>query len=155
MKTVWPQLSRVGLNTVLVPIAWRWMEPKEGEFDFAFADEAIRGARANHMRIAWLWFGTWKNALSSFVPAWVLASQDRFPRAQLAGRRTVEVLSTMNEANRDADAKAFGAFMRHIKEDDSPARTTIMVQVTPLRAVGAFLMAEGFFDQSSHFELQL
>jgi hypothetical protein len=129
MKTVWPQLSKVGLNTVLVPIAWCWIEPKEGEFDFTFADEAIRDARANNMRIAWLWFGSWKNGLSSFAPAWVLANQDRFPRAQLTGRKTVEVLSTLSDANRDADAKAFGAFMRHIKEGDSPARTTIMVQV--------------------------
>ena len=81
------------------------------------------------MRIAWLWFGSWKNGLTNFAPAWVVANQDRFPRAQLAGGKTVEVLSTLSDANRDADAKAFAAFMRHIKEGDSPARTTIMVQL--------------------------
>ena len=81
------------------------------------------------MRIAWLWFGSWKNGLTNFAPAWVVANQDRFPRAQLAGGKTVEVLSTLSDANRNADAKAFAAFMRHIKEGDSPARTTIMVQL--------------------------
>src|SRR5208337_1295283 len=94
MKTVWPMLAKAGLNTVLVPIAWDWIEPVEGKFDFTFADDAIRDARANHMRIAWLWFGSWKNGLSSFAPAWVKSNQDRFPRAQLSGRKTVEVLST-------------------------------------------------------------
>jgi hypothetical protein len=81
------------------------------------------------MHIAWLWFGSWKNGLTNFAPAWVVSNQDRFPRAQLAGGKTVEVLSTLSAANRDADAKAFAAFMRHIKEGDSPGRTTIMVQL--------------------------
>jgi hypothetical protein len=129
MKTVWPHLVKVGLNTVLAPIAWAWIEPQEGKYDFTFADNVIRDARANHMHIAWLWFGSWKNGLTNFAPAWVVANQDRFPRAQLAGGHTVEVLSTLSEANRAADAKAFAAFLQHIKDGDSPARTTIMVQL--------------------------
>ncbi len=129
MKAVWPQLAKAGLNTVLVPIAWDWIEPVEGKFDFTLADGAVRDARANQMHIAWLWFGSWKNGLSSFAPAWVKSNQDRFPRAQLAGRKTVEVLSTLSDANRNADAKAFAAFMRHIKEGDSAGHTTIMVQL--------------------------
>ena len=129
MKAAWPHLVKVGLNTVLAPIAWGWIEPKEGQFDFTFADNVIRDARANKMRIAWLWFGSWKNGLTNFAPAWVVSNQDRFPRAQLAGGKTVEVLSTLSAANRDADAKAFAAFMRHIKAGDAAARTTIMVQL--------------------------
>ena len=129
MKTAWPHMVKVGLNTVLAPIAWAWIEPQEGKFDFTFADNVIRDARANHMRIAWLWFGSWKNGLTNFAPVWVVANQDRFARAQLAGGHTVEVLSTLSEANSGADAKAFAAFMRHIREGDSPARTTIMVQL--------------------------
>ena len=129
MKETWPHLAKVGLNTVLAPIAWGWIEPEEGKFDFTFADNVIRDARANKMRIAWLWFGSWKNGLTNFAPTWVVANQDRFQRAQLAGSRTVEVLSTLSDANRDADARAFAAFMRHIREVDSVARTTIMVQL--------------------------
>ena len=129
MKETWPHLAKVGLNTVLAPIAWAWIEPEEGKFDFTFADNVIRDARANKMRIAWLWFGSWKNGLTNFAPTWVVANQDRFQRAQLAGSRTVEVLSTLSDANRDADARAFAAFMRHIREVDSVTRTTIMVQL--------------------------
>jgi len=129
MKTVWPNLTKIGLNTVLVPIAWSWIEPQEGKFDFTFVDNAIRDARANHLRIAWLWFGSWKNGLSSFPPVWVMANQDRFPRAQLAGRHSVDVLSTLSEANRNADAKAFAAFMRHVRERESSIHTTVMIQL--------------------------
>jgi hypothetical protein len=129
MSTVWPHLVKVGLNTVLAPIAWSWIEPEEGKFDFTLADNIIRDARANNMHIAWLWFASWKNGLTSFAPAWVMANQDRFPRAQLSGGHSVEVLSTLSDANRDADAKAFAAFMRHIKTMDLTARTTIMIQL--------------------------
>jgi hypothetical protein len=129
MKEAWPHMVSLGLNAVLAPMAWGWIEPEEGKFDFTFADNVIRDARANHMRIAWLWFGSWKNGLTNFAPAWVVGNQDRFPRAQLAGGHTVEVLSTLSDANRDADAKAFAAFMRHIKEGDAADRTTIMVQL--------------------------
>jgi Domain of unknown function (DUF5597)/Beta-galactosidase len=129
MKAAWPNLVKVGLNTVLVPMAWAWIEPEEGKFDFTFADSAIRDARAHGMRIAWLWFGSWKNGLTNFAPTWVVANQDRFPRAQLAGGHTVEVLSTLSDANRNADARAFAAFLRHIREGDAADRTTILVQL--------------------------
>ncbi len=129
MRAIWPHLRKVGLNTVLVPIAWAWIEPEEGQYDFAVVDGVLRDARANEMRVTWLWFASWKNGLTNFAPIWVVGNQDRFPRAQLAGGRTVEVLSTLSAANRDADAKAFATFMRHIKEVDSAARTTIMVQL--------------------------
>lgn len=129
MAESWPHLVKVGLNTVLAPIAWAWIEPEEGTYDFTFADNIIRDARANHMHVAWLWFASWKNGLTNFAPVWVMSNQERFPRAQLAGGNTVEVLSTLSEANRDADAKAFAAFMRHIKEMDADTSTTIMVQL--------------------------
>ena len=56
MKTVWPMLAkRVHLNTVLTGIAWNWIEPEEGKYDFSIADAAIEGARQNNVHIAWLW----------------------------------------------------------------------------------------------------
>lgn len=129
MKATWPHLVKVGLNTVLAPIAWAWIEPEEGKYDFTFADNIIRDARTHNMRVSWLWFASWKNGLTNFAPAWVMANQDRFPRSQLAGSRTVEVLSTVSDANRNADAKAFAAFMRHVREMDATVSTTIMVQL--------------------------
>jgi len=39
------------------------------------------------------------------------------------------VNSPNDDANRDADAKAFATFMRHIRASDSAERTTMMVQL--------------------------
>ncbi len=129
MKTVWPVLAnKAHLNTVLTGMAWNWIEPEEGKYDFSIADAAIENARQNNVRIAWLWFASWKNGMSSFAPPWVKANQERFPRAQLAGGRSVEVLSTLSENNREGDARAFAALMRHVREVDKTHRV-ILVQI--------------------------
>jgi hypothetical protein len=129
MAPVWPVLhSKMHLNTVLAGLGWDWIEPEEGKFDFQLVDTNIDNARRNNLHLIWLWFGSWKNALSSFAPAWVKAAQDRFPRAQIRDGKTVEILSTLSDANRSADARAFAALMRHIREYDK-AHTVLMVQI--------------------------
>jgi len=71
---------------------------------------------------SWYGSGSWKNGLSSFAPAWVKADQDGFPRAQIGDGRTLETLSTLSENNWEADARAFAALMRHIREVDRSHR---------------------------------
>ncbi|HVU34338.1 MAG TPA: DUF5597 domain-containing protein [Opitutaceae bacterium] len=128
MKTVWPRLARMGLNTALVGVAWDWIEPDEGRFDFSLVDDALAQARAQQMHVVIVWFGSWKNGLSSFAPAWVKRDQQRFPRVRIAGGRSVEILSTFGEATRDADARAFAALLRHVRQAD-PQHTVIMCQL--------------------------
>jgi len=38
MEKVWPEMTRLNLNTVLVSMAWAWSEPEESKFDFALVD---------------------------------------------------------------------------------------------------------------------
>ncbi|MES1180656.1 MAG: beta-galactosidase, partial [Verrucomicrobiota bacterium] len=136
MKPVWPRMTKLNLNTVLVAVAWDWIEPEEGKYDFTLVDGLLAGARANNQRVVFLWFGSWKNGISSFVPAWVKANQERFPRVQLKTGKSIEILSTLSETNRDADARAYAAFMRHVREVDAEKRTVIMIQME--NEVGAF-----------------
>jgi len=89
MKLVWERLAiQTGLNTVLAGVSWNQIEPREGEFDFTVLDGVIRGARAHSVRLVLLWFGTWKNGLSSYAPDWVKKDFERFPRAQIVGNLT-------------------------------------------------------------------
>jgi hypothetical protein len=129
MKVVWPLLANeVHLNTVLVGVVWDWIEPEEGRYDFRVVDAAIESARQNNVRIGWIWFGTWKNGLSSFAPAWVKSQTTRFPRVRVRGGKAIEVVTPLSEKCREADAKAFAALMRHTREVDTTHRV-IMVQV--------------------------
>jgi hypothetical protein len=129
MKVVWPLLAnKVHMNAVLTGVSWDWIEPEEGKYDFRLVDQLISSARQNNVRIVWIWFASWKNGLSSFAPAWVKAAQDRFPRAQIRGGKTIEVLSTLSPENLRADCRAFAALMKHTREVDLTHRV-IMVQL--------------------------
>ena len=130
MKLVWQRLAiQTGLNTVLAGVSWNQIEPQEGKFDFSVLDNVILGARDHNLRLVLLWFGSWKNALSSYPPDWVKKDFNRFPRIQVQNGETIELLSTLSDANRDADARAFAALMRHVKEVDGQQHTVIMIQV--------------------------
>jgi hypothetical protein len=129
METAWPKIVKVNVNTVLVGIGWDWVEPEEGKYDFSLVDGLLDGARKHNLRLIFLWFGSWKNGLSSFAPEWVKADQQRFPRARLKNGKPVEVLSTMSEASLNADTRAYAAFMHHLKEADTGRRTVLMIQL--------------------------
>ena len=129
MKPIWPKLVETHFNTVLAGVSWAQIEPVEGKFDFTVLDGVIEGARSHNLHLVLLWFGSWKNSLSSYAPDWVKKDFERFPRAQFEGGVTIEELSTLSEANRDADVRAFAALMRHVKEVDGRQHTVIMIQV--------------------------
>ena len=129
MEPIWPKLVSDNLNCALVAISWAQMEPVEGRYEFALVDGLIQEARRNHLKLVFLWFGSWKNGLSSYAPYWVKADYKRYPRIQIRSGKTLELLSTFGDATRDADARAFRALMRHLREVDSVPHTVLMMQV--------------------------
>ena len=143
MKPIWNKLPALHLNTVIGTVSWELIEPEEGRFDFATVDAQISEARARGLRLVLIWFGTWKNASSMYVPSWVKADQKRFPPANLRVRsdaglmtlyanylaqRGVVPLSPFGEETRKADVRAFTALMQHIRSTDSE-HTVIMMQI--------------------------
>ena len=129
MKPIWPQLVSGNLNCVLAAISWAQMEPEQGKFDFALIDGLIQEARKNNLKLVFLWFGSWKNGLSSYAPYWVKKDFEKYPRIQLRNGKSIELLSALSDASRDADARAYRALMRHIREVDGKQHTVLMMQV--------------------------
>ena len=129
MKRIWPQLMEKKLNTVIGAVSWELIEPQEGKFDFSTVDDFITDARLNHIKVVFLWFGSWKNGLSSYQPLWVKTDPKRFPWVKNSAGKTLDILSTFSDATRDADAKAFAALMRHIWQFDGKEHTVLMMQV--------------------------
>ncbi|WP_025560689.1 DUF5597 domain-containing protein [Sphingomonas sp. UNC305MFCol5.2] len=125
----WARLKAMHLNTVLAPVSWELIESQEGRFDFTTVDWLIEDARAHDLRLVFLWFGSWKNSMSTYVPAWVKRDERRFPRTIGADGKAQEILSAFGPATRDADARAFAALMRHLKQVDGARHTVIMIQV--------------------------
>ena len=128
LKPQWPRLEAMNLNTVLAPVYWELIEPREGTFDWASLDTMLDEARANDLKLVLLWFGAWKNSMSTYVPSWVKRDAARFPRVQVADGSSVEILSVFSQNTLNADAKAFAALMEHLGKVDE-AGTVLMVQV--------------------------
>jgi beta-galactosidase GanA len=129
MDSIWPKIVKMHLNTLVVPVYWELIEPKEGEFNFTLVDSIITSARSYNIKLVFLWFGTWKNSMSSYVPIWVKTDEQRFPRAREKNGKAEEILTAFSKSNRDADANAFSNLMRHIREFDEQEQTVILVQV--------------------------
>lgn len=129
MKPIWKQMADKNLNTVLAAVSWELIEPQEGKFDFSLVDSMIIGARKQNLKLVLLWFGSWKNGKSTYVPEWVKADRNRFAFAKDQKGKTIEILSTFSKNAQKADMLAFVELLKHIRLADSLEQTVAMVQV--------------------------
>lgn len=129
MEAVWPKLTALNLNTVLIPVYWELIEKQEGKFDFSLYHSLISDARKNNLKIIFLWFGVWKNSMSSHAPSWVKLDQKKYPRVKDQQGKSLEILSSFSDEVLKADISAFENLMGFIRDVDSKYNTVIMVQV--------------------------
>jgi len=126
---VWPNLKSLNMNSVIVPLYWELIEPKERHYDFSLIDGLIQQARENSMRLIFLWFGLWKNAESMYVPQWMKQNTDTYFRARKSTGEALNTISPLCQAAVEKDAYAFSQVMNHIKSVDSKHHTVIVMQV--------------------------
>jgi len=136
MNSLWEPLQTLNINTVLATVAWEQFEPEEGVYDYTLLDNLVEGARDHNMKVVILWFASWKNGESSYAPSWVKRDTERFPRVLTQDGRRIETLSPFSDHTMQADARAFAAMMRHLKEIDQKEGTVIAIQ--PENEVGIF-----------------
>jgi beta-galactosidase GanA len=147
MRPVWQKLKSMHLNTVLAPVYWELMEPVEGKFDFVLVDSMLAEARKQDLKLILLWFGSWKNSMSCYVPEWMKLNQQSFERAKDSKGHGLEILSAFNQMNLTADITAFTALMKHIAEVDATEKTVIMVQVE--NEIGMLTEAREYTDAAN------
>ncbi len=129
LSPYWKKLKKSGVNTVLAVVSWEQTEPVEGQYDFTVVDNLLDAARDNGMKLALLWFGSWKNGITSYTPTWVKRDTKRFPLAQTPDGKSLPILTTLGDETCKADGKAFAAMMRHLKEVDALHQTVVMIQM--------------------------
>lgn len=128
IRSIFPRLKDMGLNTVLMPVYWELIEPNEGEFDFTLLDDALKTAKENDLKLVLLWFGAWKNSMSCYAPAWVKTDTNRFPRAVTDSGKPLEILSAFSEEVLKSDLKAFDSLLDYLQAHDKD-NAVVMIQI--------------------------
>ena len=120
--------KNAGMNTIAAPVYWEILEKKEGVFDFTQADMLVEMSREAGLHLVILWFGTWKNGNSHYVPEWVKTDHERFIWACGADGTPVRTISPHCKNTLEADKKAFLALCGHVEEINED-ETVIAIQV--------------------------
>jgi len=128
LPEVWPAMEYIHANTLETPIYWEQFEPKQGQFDYSAVDTILAQARAHHMHLVLLWFGTWKNGSQHYMPEWMKLDPQRYSHVTNKEGQYIDSPSPFATASMEADSRAFAALMAHLKTAD-PERTVLMVQV--------------------------
>lgn len=128
LNRYWPTLKSIGVNTVIATVEWDLIEPREGVYDFASVEGLIRQAEANQVKLVVLWFGAWKNSMSSYAPAYIKRDYKTYAKAQDDKGVAQDILSPFDPDTLKADQRAFSALMAHLKKFDKK-HTVVMVQV--------------------------
>src|SRR5256885_168828 len=71
LRKVWPAIESLHANTLEIPIYWEQFEPEQGHFDYTMVDTLLAQAREHKVHLVLLWFGTWKNGSSHYMPLWM------------------------------------------------------------------------------------
>jgi beta-galactosidase GanA len=107
LDKVWPVVEKMSANSLSIPVAWEQIEPVEGEFDFSYLDVLLQQAREKEVRIALLWFATWKNNAPHYAPSWVKLDNKRFPRVVKKDGSSLNSMSPLGDNTLAADKKAY------------------------------------------------
>lgn len=129
LPDIWKTYDALGANTVEIPVYWDAIEPQQGRFEFENLDRIVASAREHRVHLVLLWFGSWKNGASNYVPGWMKQDRRQYPTMVDAAGNVTGIISPWFESARNADSAAFSALMRHLREIDEREGTVIMVQV--------------------------
>ena len=88
----------------------------------------IRQARQNHVKLVLLWFGTWKNSMSTYVPTYIKHDFKTYAKVKDDKGQPQDILSPFDPDTLAADANAFAKLMAHLRSVDTD-HTVIMMQV--------------------------
>ena len=91
-------------------------------------DKVIQQARANDLKVVFLWFGAWKNSMSCYAPIRFKEDYKKYPRAYTKAGKPL-VSSSFSENVFQADSRAFSQWMKHIASVDKEEGTVIMIQI--------------------------
>lgn len=128
MQRAFAGIEAMGMNTIAAPVYWETLEPEEGRYCFWQMDMIVEEARKRGLKAVLLWFGTWKNGASHYVPEWMKKDAATYRPVYTKSGLPTTTLSPHCAAVLNKDKKAFIQLMTHLKEINKD-ETVLAVQV--------------------------
>lgn len=115
-KNVWPFVKEIGLNTLLIPIYWEAVEKRPGEYSFDLIDHHLENAKKYKIKVVFLWFGLWKNGLSTYVPSWVKLNSIDYFHVVTKDNEPINCISPFCEEAVEADCRALAETGKYLAQ---------------------------------------
>lgn len=128
-EKVLSRIQDIPLNTLLLPIYFEDVEKEEGVYQFEKIRTMIDLCRQYNYKIIFLWFGLWKNGLSTYIPQWMKLDRDTYSFARQQNQKPLYTISPLCQKTIEKDAMAISQVMTFIKDYDAKEQTVIMLQI--------------------------
>lgn len=115
-KNIWPFVNNLGLNTLLVPVYWENIETSPGVFNFDLIEAQLQKAAENKIKLVFLWFGLWKNGLSTYVPSWIKTDTENYFRVVNQKQEQLNCISPFCTKAIEADCRALSSLCQFISQ---------------------------------------
>jgi hypothetical protein len=120
---------RQGLNTLGAVIQWNAFEPRKDQYEYAMIDGLIDEARQRNMHLIIVWFGTWRNLQSGYVPKYVWDEGIAFPALKQDGKPENGGVSQFATRCAERDGLALNRLLARAAQKDPGHQVLVAVQV--------------------------
>jgi hypothetical protein len=108
--------KELGLNTVALPIYWSMIEPKEDRYDYSIIDNIVKVSNEYDFKLVIIWFGSYKNGASQYIPSWVIENDIDYIKAEGSTHRVLNKISPLCKKAKEKDALALRKALEYINK---------------------------------------
>ena len=138
------KLDDIHINTLLIPVYWELVERNAGIYDFKLLEEILQDLRKKNLKVILLWFGLWKNGMSTYVPEWMKLDRETYPFIKDEKGNQIYAITPLCDQAIEKDVEAFAHLMQFLHDFDSDEHTVIMVQIE--NEIGVLKASRDFQD---------
>jgi hypothetical protein len=120
---------RQGLNTVGAILQWNSFEPRKDQYKYAMIDGLIEAAKERNMHLIIVWFGTWRNLQSNYMPGYIWDEKIGFPALKENGKPENGGVSPFATKCAERDGLALSKLLARAAQKDPGHQVLVAVQV--------------------------
>jgi hypothetical protein len=120
---------RQGLNTVGAILQWNSFEPRKDQYEYAMIDGLIEAAKERNMHLIIVWFGTWRNLQSNYMPRYIWEEKIAFPALKQDGKPENGGVSPFATKCAERDGLALSKLLARAAQKDPGHQVLVAVQV--------------------------